>query len=78
MEVGLQHLTEAAALAPDNGEAMLLLARGLIQVGRTSDALPVLRRAAELLPLGIWLANMQLNLARRIAQMGLPARSNAA
>jgi tetratricopeptide (TPR) repeat protein len=78
LEVGLQHLTQAAALAPENGDALLLLAHALMRIGRTSDALPVLRRAAELQPLGIWLANMQLNLARQVAQMGLPARSNAA
>jgi len=78
VELSLQHLTRAAALAPGSGEAHVLLAAALIKLGRASDALPVLRTAAELLPLGIGLANMQQSIGHQVARMGLPAKSNAA
>lgn len=59
----------AFAHAPDYAEAAINLGRVLLQRGLTLEAVPIVKRAATLAPMGVGLASLVAECARRTAEL---------
>lgn len=69
-EAAVQHAQAAVDCAPDHAEALIQLTEALVRMGRVTDALTNLQRAAQLLPLAIGLAPLEARCAKLVDLLG--------
>lgn len=67
----LDHSSLAVEYAPDYVEAAMQRSQMLLRIGRTAEAVVSLRRAAELLPMAVGLAQLEAACVSRLAESGV-------